>query len=96
MHYNICADCYTTPKHTELNHTYAKNFKTRSAMIIKQLRESNADIVNLNEVDHIDDCYGPALTEMGYEFHYEVRNEKDATLIAYKKSKFECLKSQAI
>lgn len=56
---------------------------------MKQIRESDADIINLCEVDHLNDCYGPQLTEMGYEYMTETRKGLDSVLIAYKKQKFE-------
>lgn len=61
------------------------SFKFRSVRILHEIRESNSDIICLQEVDHFDDFYKPRLEELGYDLHTTFRREKDAVLIGFKK-----------
>lgn len=55
-----------------------------------EIKESDPDLVCLQEVDNYKTVYEPFLNEMGYECHTEWRREdNDAVLIGYKKDKFE-------
>ncbi len=55
MQYNVLADCYTDLEHGgNLNREHL-NFRERFSKIAEELRESNADILTLCEIDHFDE-----------------------------------------
>ena len=49
------------------------NFKFRSERIIEEIGSSPADIICLQEVDHIDDFYDEKLKKLGYNVVYGQR-----------------------
>lgn len=66
MEYNLLAECYTDDEHSaHLNKSHLK-FGGRFALIEKEIRESNSDLLFLTEVDNLDK-YHSLLTEMGYK-----------------------------
>ena len=68
------------------------DFKDRSIKIMAEIKESDADLICLQEIDHLKDVYEPFLKGMGYEFHTEWRRiDNDAVLLGYKTDKFELL-----
>ena len=90
MSYNILADIYTNAEHArgKYNLDYL-NFRERSSKIMAEIKESDPDLVCLQEVDNYDTVYKPFLNKLGYECHIEWRREDDAVLIGYKTDKFE-------
>lgn len=68
-----------------------QDFEYRYKRIIKELEETRADLICLQEVDHYDDVYKEHLTNMGYQCALVYRKNKDATLIGWQKSKFTLL-----
>jgi mRNA deadenylase 3'-5' endonuclease subunit Ccr4 len=65
MQYNVLADCYTDLEHGgNLNRNHL-DFKTRFTMISQEIKQSNADILTLCEIDHFDD-YSQLLKDLGY------------------------------
>ena len=93
MSYNILADVYTGMTHGHHLNRDHLDFSDRSAKIISEIRQSDADIVCLQEVDHFEDTYKPVLEGMGYEFRFEYRRRRDAVLIAFKADKYLLLDS---
>lgn len=95
LSYNILAGCYTglKPQNTyykgmELN--VLTDFEYRSQRILREIAETDADIICLQEVDHWDDVYRPQLEDkMGYACQMTYRKNKDAVLVGWKKDKFE-------
>ena len=90
LSYNILADRYTNPERTKghMNENHL-DFAKRSARIMSEIRDSDADLICLQEVDHLADVYGPFLKDMGYEFHTEWRRvDNDAVLLGYKSDQF--------
>ena len=73
-------------------------FKYRSRRIIKEIgdREDRPDIICLQEVDHIKSFYGQQLTNLGYKFIFDYRDNKDATLLAWKSDKYTLIKGKDI
>jgi nocturnin len=73
--WNVLADCYTrrpAPAPVPLpqapsDHT---SWSFRSSLIRQCLREADADIYCLQEVDHFAEFYQPCLAERGYESLY--------------------------
>lgn len=59
LSYNILADCYSKYfMFKYVRHVYL-NFKYRSVRIMQEIKSSEADIICLQEVDHLDDFYRP-------------------------------------
>ena len=88
MQYNVLADCYTDLEHGgNLNREHL-NFRERFSKIAEELRESNADILTLCEIDHFDE-YQQLLKELGYQMYTENRRNYDKLLIAFKPDLFE-------
>ncbi|KAI9284778.1 Endonuclease/exonuclease/phosphatase [Umbelopsis sp. AD052] len=72
-------------------------WKTRKAMILKELKEFNADILCLQEVDHVEDFYGDALLALGYSFEFCKHPTKlHGCLIAFKHSLFTKVKYDTV
>ena len=93
MSYNILAELYTNPERTigHMNEDHL-DFKDRSTRIMQEIKESDPDLICLQEVDDLKNIYEPFLKGMGYEFHTEWRRiDNDAVLLGYKKDKFEML-----
>ena len=70
VQYNILADIYTDQEHAW--HMFLgphSEFEVRGPKIVAELKESNADIICLTEVDHFEDFYRQHLTALGYEMH---------------------------
>ena len=91
LSYNVLADRYTNPGRTKghMNENHL-DFKKRSARIMAEIKQSDADLICLQEIDHLNDVYGPFLDGMGYNFHTEWRRvDNDAVLLGYKKDKFD-------
>lgn len=61
-----------------------------------EIENSDSDLLCLQEVDHINDFYGPRLRDIGYELQWTLRREKDAVMVAYKKDKFDCIRVEPI
>ena len=93
MSYNILAEIYTDDKSIKgkFNKEHL-DFRERSLKIMAEIRESDPDLICLQEVDNFETVYQPFLASMGYEFQTEWRREdNDAILLGYKKDKFELI-----
>jgi CCR4-NOT transcription complex subunit 6 len=70
MQYNMLADRLAHP------HRYAYvpldilSFSYRSARILEEIRTSDCDVLCLQEMDHAQDVYLPALDKMSYKTLY--------------------------
>ncbi|TNV78978.1 hypothetical protein FGO68_gene13172 [Halteria grandinella] len=91
LSYNILADCYSRyfmfkyVRHGNLNFNY------RSLRILQEIKDSNSDIICLQEVDHMDDFYKPQLEKLGYDLHHAYRREKDAVVVGFKRDLYEIM-----
>ena len=77
------------------------NFKFRSERIIEEIGSSPADIICLQEVDHIDDFYDEKLKKLGYNVVYGQRKpgpafEHKATAICYKSDDWVLIDTEKI
>lgn len=96
LQYNILADCYTDDEHnSNLNKTHL-DFKLRFPIIFQELKNSQADLMCLCEVDHLEEKYSKLLIEMGYQYYTESRRGKDSILIAFKPKVFEYVEHYGI
>ncbi|CDW80670.1 potential mrna deadenylase and ccr4-not complex subunit ccr4p [Stylonychia lemnae] len=96
LSYNVLADCYSHYfMFKYVDHSILK-FKYRSFRILEEIKQSNSDIICLQEVDHIHDFYKPNLEQLGYSIQYTLRREKDAVLVGYKKDYFLLLHQEPV
>jgi len=87
--WNLLADCYAH-RSAEVGDNGPIQWRNRSQLIEKCLRECNTDVLCLQEVDHYDDFYKKCLTNLGYRPCFVQRPERqDGCLIAFKSDKFE-------
>ena len=42
-------------------------------------------------MDHLEDFYGPSLSNLGYDFRFNFRKKKDSVLVGFKTNKFDLL-----
>jgi len=101
MQYNLLADRLAHP------HRYAYvpldilSFSYRSARILEEIRTSDCDVLCLQEMDHAQDVYLPALDKMGYKTLYyqkkPVNNvQKEGLAISFKSEILELVASECI
>lgn len=98
LSWNCLADCYAQGAFANRsNHSKALRWSYRSNRIFEILRQQNADIVCLQEVDHFEDEYKPFLSAMDYNVVYVQRNgREDGILIAVKRCKFVILEEDVV
>ena len=72
------------------------NFKYRSVRILQEIKSSEADIICLQEVDHMDDYYRPQLENLGYQLHEAYRRGKDAVVVGYKRELYRILDKEVV
>lgn len=107
--FNLLCHHYATAKLYSFTSSWALNWDYRKELIKKQLLESNADVVCLQEVEtqSFEDYWLPLLTEHGYRglFHAKYRarrmSEKDAKKVDgcalfYKHNKFSLFEKKSI
>ena len=70
-------------------------FSERFAKISEEIKESNADILSLCEVDHFDE-YSKLLSGLGYNFYSESRRGKDSLVVAFKSAMFEYIEHYSV
>ncbi|XP_029159692.1 protein angel isoform X3 [Nylanderia fulva] len=72
----------------------ALNWKTRKPLVIQEIREADANVICLQEVqeDHLLDFVAP-FKQLGYEYVYKKRtnDKKDGLLLLYRSSQFVLL-----
>ena len=97
MSYNILADYHAEEKRYDkyfFSNQYL-DFEYRSMLILEELKQSGADFICLQELDHVYDFYKPKLLEIGYELvskNLEVQNGFKNTIgCAYKHQKYRML-----
>lgn len=85
VQYNVLAQVYATPhRHTHIDKDRLK-FPGRFDRVLDFIKESDADIVCLQEVDHYEDYFRPKLARLGYECIYNaIKTGLYGCLIAYK------------
>ena len=98
MSYNVLADRLASLKHFGHTTRSILSLQFRGPRIITEIRESNADVLCLQEVDRLD-FYEPMLNALGYSLvHYGrpglFRGEGIA--IAYKPETFKILEKETI
>ena len=71
------------------------SFGERFAKISEEIKESNADILSLCEVDHFDE-YSKLLSGLGYSFYSECRRGKDSLVVAFKSAMFEYIEHYSV
>ena len=95
MSYNILADRLATQYHHKKTPTDFLHLQFRGPRILAEIRQSNADIICLQELDRVSDFYDQMFSALGYKLvHYPrpgiFRNEGIA--IAYNHQKLKLLK----
>jgi mRNA deadenylase 3'-5' endonuclease subunit Ccr4 len=96
LQYNVLADCYTTGVNAQhLNQTNL-GWQERWPKLRREIEQSPADLIFLCEVDHLHDCWAPLLSAQGFAYVTASRLDRDFVLIAYRKSKFQLLKSYEV
>jgi mRNA deadenylase 3'-5' endonuclease subunit Ccr4 len=88
LEYNLLAECYTKDEHSAHLNQSNLEFASRFQMIERELRESNADLLFLTELDN-EPIYKKLLHEMGYEYQLASRRGLDAVMVAYKTAMFD-------
>ena len=94
--YNLLADCFTWYDHLEETPREFIAFDLRYPKIMQHIQDSQADILSLQEVDHLDDVYAQFLIDEGYDFCKAQRRDDDYCLIAFKRDVFDLLESYAL
>lgn len=64
-----------------------------------ELKESNADVLCLQELDHVEDFYRPGLDELGYTLLFSARPgfyRGEGVAIAFKKDKFNMIAHEIV
>lgn len=98
LSYNILADAYTKEWNMDTQYANKKStpevvqdFSYRSRRIIKEIFEQGrlSDIICLQEVDKFEQVYQAEFDKHGYAYELNYRNNKDAVLVGYNKSKFK-------
>ena len=77
MSYNILADQLATEEFQPMQQSHMLEFGFRAPRIIEEIRSSDASLVCLQEVDHIDDFYDGELKGLGYNVIYGKRENPD-------------------
>ena len=89
--WNVLADCYA---YGSSQRSDLLNFTFRWPKIERALRDANADIYCLQEIDKYDGVYRPFFESIGYTCVYTQRPTKeDGCLIAYNPLKHECIRT---
>lgn len=72
MSYNVLA--YGNDTLTDFDYATKENlnFNYRAPRIIQEIKDSNADILCLQELNHVSDFYKPELNALGYELIYDI------------------------
>lgn len=78
-----------------VRHVYL-NFRYRSVRILQEIKSSEADIICLQEVDHLDDFYRPQLESLGYQVHEAYRRGKDAVVVGYKRELYKIIEKEIV
>ena len=96
LSYNVLADVYCKPGFFRHSRRSNLKFCFRSALVTNELTAASADLIFLQEIDHLEDVYGPNLTLLGYDFLSVYRKNRDCVLIGYKKARFDLIKSEEV
>ena len=73
MSYNVLADQLATLDYHPGQTKEMLDFSFRSTRIIEEIRQSDASLICMQEVDHIDDFYDAKLKELGFNICYGMR-----------------------
>lgn len=93
MHWNVLADKLAFDSFDKVPEKFLK-WQYRFPLIIQHIKEIDADIVGLSEVDiqPLYDEYRYEMAKLGYlDYFVEKKNKISGSAIFYKKEKFECL-----
>jgi mRNA deadenylase 3'-5' endonuclease subunit Ccr4 len=73
MSYNVLA--YGNDTKTDFTYVSKENlnFNYRAPRVIKEIKEANADILCLQELNNIANFYKPELNSLGYELVFDVK-----------------------
>ena len=73
MSYNVLADQLATPQFHPGQSMDILKFSFRSTRLIEEISQSDASLLCLQEVDHIDDFYEAKLNAIGFNIAYGMR-----------------------
>jgi nocturnin len=59
------------------------DFRLRRWRLLREIAESDADVICLEEVDHFDDFFQPALAALGYEGVFEAKTKSPSLQFGY-------------
>jgi len=59
------------------------DFRLRRWRLLREIAESNADVICLEEVDHFDDFFQPALAALGYEGVFQAKTKSPSLQFGY-------------
>ncbi len=103
MSYNVLADHLATPQFHPFQSSQVMDFTFRATRIIEEIKQSDASIICLQEVDHIDDFYDNQLKDLGFNVVYGHRTlvedgekEPHTIAIAYKQSEWALIDTELV
>ena len=96
--WNVLADCYFTSSASNNSHnlsSWSQRFSQTREIITSIAPDT--DIFMLQEIDHLEDCYGPLLKHLGYDIVYVKRpGKEDGCLLAYERNMLELVQSEEV
>lgn len=103
MSYNLLADGLDTADKGHKQSSDILDFKFRSPRIMQEIAQSDASLICLQEVNHIDDFYDSELKKLGYNIVYGARDQMEAEIpdphtiaIAYKSDEWVLIDDEQI
>ena len=87
--FNVLADCYAyghVPPSVNAPLPAFLSWDSRKQLLTEVLTSCDADLLFLQEIDHLDDFYSPLLTNLEYSLKYVSRtgSKQDGCLLAFK------------
>jgi len=97
LSYNILAECLA-PRFKDDVPPEVLDFKNRCNGIVQNIKELNADVMILEEVDHFKDFYEQQIKNLGYQicYHQRPHNLGDGTCICFKPELFKLMSTKTL